>query len=73
VRYVHKLAEEGRVAIRNIRRDVNEDLKAKHKAGDISEDDFHRARDKTVQDMTDKHIHEVDHVLAAKETELMEI
>jgi len=73
VRYVHKLAEEGRVAVRNVRRDVNEALKKKHKDGEISEDDFHRAHDKTVQDMTDGHIHEIDHVLAAKETELMEV
>ena len=73
VRYVHKLAEEGRVAIRNIRREINEDLKKKHKDGGISEDDYHRARDKTVQEMTDEHIHEIDHVLAAKETELMEV
>lgn len=73
VRYVHKLGEEGRVAIRNVRRDVNETLKKKLKDGDISEDDFHRAHDKTVQDMTDTNIHEIDHVLAAKETELMEV
>jgi len=73
VRYVHKLAEEGRVAIRNIRRDINEAMKKKLKDGDISEDEFHRAHDKTIQDMTDNYIHEVDHVLAAKETELMEV
>jgi len=73
VRYVHKLAEEGRVAIRNVRRDVNETLKKKLKGGEISEDDFHRAHDKTVQEMTDEHTHEIDHVLAAKETELMEV
>jgi ribosome recycling factor len=73
VRYVHKLAEEGRVAIRNVRRDVNESLKQKLKDGDISEDDFRRAHDKVVQEMTDEHIHEVDRVLSAKETELMEV
>lgn len=73
VRYVNKLAEEGRVAVRNVRRDVNETLKKKHKDGEISEDDFHRARDKTVQEMTDEHIREIDHVVAAKETELMEV
>jgi len=73
VRYVHKLSEEGRVAVRNVRRDINEDLKKKLKDGGISEDEFHRAHDKTVQDMTDEHIHEIDHVLAAKETELMEV
>ncbi len=73
VRNVHKLAEEGRVAIRNIRRDVNEELKRMQKDGDISEDDFHRAHDKTVQEMTDERVREIDHVLAKKEAELMEV
>jgi ribosome recycling factor len=73
VRYVHKLAEEGRVAIRNVRRDVNEILKQRQKDGQISEDEFHRAHDKVIQEMTDERIREVDHVLAAKETELMEV
>lgn len=73
VRYVHRLAEEGRVAIRNVRRDVNEILKQRHKDGQISEDEFHRAHDKVIQEMTDERIREVDHILAAKETELMEV
>jgi len=73
VRYVHKLAEEGRVAVRNIRRDVNEALKKKQKDGEISEDEFHRAHDKTVQDMTDVRVREVDQILAVKEEELMEV
>jgi len=71
VRFVHKLAEEGRVAVRNIRRDANESLKKMKTAGDISEDDFHRAHDNTVQEMTDEHIGEIDKALAAKEKELM--
>jgi len=73
VRYVHKLAEEGRVAVRNIRRDANESLKKMKTAGDISEDDFHRAHDTNVQNMTDEHIGEIDKALAAKEKELMEV
>ena len=73
VRYVHKLAEEGRVSVRNIRRDINEAMKKKLKDGEVSEDDYHRAHDKTVQEMTDKYIHEIDHVLGVKETELMEV
>jgi ribosome recycling factor len=73
VRYVHKLAEEGRVAIRNVRRDVNEILRQRQKDGQISEDEFHRAHDKVIQEMTDERIREVDHVLAVKETELMEV
>lgn len=73
VRFVHKLAEEGRIAVRNIRRDANESLKKMKTAGDISEDDFHRAHDTTVQDMTNEHIGEIDKSLAAKEKELMEV
>ena len=73
VRYVHKLAEEGRVAVRNVRRDVNETLKEKQKRGEISEDEFRRAHDKTIQDVTAEFIKEVDHILAAKERELMEV
>ncbi len=73
VRYVHKLAEEGRVAVRNIRRDANEALKKMKTTGDISEDDFHRAHDTVVQDMTNEHIDEIDKALAAKEKELMEV
>lgn len=73
VRYVHKLAEEGRVAVRNVRRDVNEILRQRHKEGKISEDDFRRAHDKTVQDLTAEYIREVDHILTAKEKELLEV
>ncbi len=73
VRFVHKLAEEGRVSVRNVRRDANESLKKLKTAGDISEDDFHRAHDHTIQDMTDKHIKEVDDVLSAKEKELLRV
>jgi ribosome recycling factor len=73
VRYVHKLAEEGRVAVRNIRRDVNELLRQQQKDGDISEDDYHRAHDKTIQEMTDESVREIDQIVAAKETELMEV
>jgi len=73
VRYVHKLAEEGRVAVRNIRRDVNETLKEMQKNGDISEDEYHRAHDKTIQELTDGSTHEIDAALASKETELMEV
>lgn len=73
VRFVHKLAEEGRVAVRNVRRDVNEMLRQMQKDGEISEDEFHRAHDKTVQEMTDGSVREVDQILGAKEEELMEV
>ena len=73
VRFVHKLAEEGRVSIRNVRRDANESLKKMKAAGEISEDDFHRAHDHTIQDLTDKYTKQVDSVLDAKEKELMKV
>ena len=52
---------------------VNETLKEMQKEGEISEDEFHRAHDKTVQEMTDESVHEVDHILGVKEAELMEV
>ncbi len=54
-------------------RSVNESLKDMQKNGDISEDDYHRAHDKSIQEMTDGSIHDIDQALAAKETELMEV
>lgn len=71
VKYVHKLAEEGRVAIRNVRRDSNEMLKELEKSHDISEDDLHTALDK-IQQLTVKYIKEVDELLERKEKEIME-
>ena len=72
VKVSKKKAEEGRVAVRNIRRDANDELKRKEKAGDITEDELHKAQD-DVQKLTDKYIEEVDKVLAAKEKEIMEV
>ncbi|WP_455384111.1 ribosome recycling factor [Acidihalobacter prosperus] len=72
VRVVRHEAEGGRVAIRNIRRDANNDLKSLVKEKEISEDDERRAQD-AVQKLTDQYIAEVDAALAHKEKELMEI
>ncbi|NLP37923.1 MAG: ribosome recycling factor [Firmicutes bacterium] len=72
VKVCRKKAEEGRVAIRNIRRDANEELKQMEKAGEITEDEYHRAMDE-VQKITDKMIENVDKVLADKEKEIMEV
>ncbi|MEJ2051188.1 MAG: ribosome recycling factor [Calditrichota bacterium] len=71
VRYVHKLAEEGRIAIRNIRRDANDTVKELEKEHEISEDNAHRALD-SIQKMTDKHIKRVDELLEHKEEEIRE-
>lgn len=72
VKVVRQEAENGRVAIRNIRRDVLGDLKDLLKEKEISEDDERRAQDE-VQKLTDKYVAEVDRLLAAKEQELLEI
>ncbi|MDZ7262254.1 MAG: ribosome recycling factor [candidate division KSB1 bacterium] len=72
VRIVKKLGEEGRIAIRNTRRDANERLKKAEKEHQISEDDSHRGQDK-IQELTDKYIKEIDELLKRKEQEIMEI
>ncbi len=72
VRLVHKLAEEGRVAIRNIRRDINERIKKAEKNHELSEDDAHRELDE-IQKLTDKFIEQIDELLELKEKEIMEV
>ncbi len=65
-------AEQGRVAIRNVRRDANTELKEMVKEKMISEDDERRGQD-MIQKLTDKYVKEVDQVLEEKETDLMAI
>lgn len=72
VRIVRAEAEGARVAIRNIRRDANNDFKDLLKEKEISEDDEHRAEDE-IQKLTDRFIQDADKLLAVKEAELMEI
>lgn len=72
VKLAHKLAEEVRVAIRNVRRDSNEKIKSLQKSGDISED----ARDtslKKIQEITDRYIEKVEDLATKKEKEIMEV
>jgi len=71
VKVVHKIAEEHKISIRNIRRDSNELLRGLKKDGDISEDDFFRAQDK-VQKITDDYIKSVDEICQEKEKEILE-
>jgi ribosome recycling factor len=71
VKMTKKYGEESKVAIRNIRRDANDDIKKLEKTG-VSEDESRRHQD-DVQKQTDKYIAEVDKVLAAKEKEIMEV
>jgi ribosome recycling factor len=72
VKVVRELAENARVAVRNIRRDGNNDLKSLAKDKDISEDDEHRGQD-LVQQVTNESTDEIESLLQAKEKELMEI
>ncbi len=72
VKVVRQELEAGKVAVRNIRRDANSDLKELEKEKEISEDDERRAQEQ-VQKLTDKAIKEMEAVLAVKEKELMEI
>jgi ribosome recycling factor len=72
VKLVKRVGEETRVAVRNIRRDANDTLKKLEKSHEISEDEMHTRQDE-VQKLTDKYIVQVDEVIAAKETEIMEI
>jgi ribosome recycling factor len=69
---VRSLGEDSKTAIRQIRRDTNEEIKALEKAGEISEDDAHRFLDDT-QKITDRHTNEIDDLCKQKEKELMEI
>lgn len=71
VKQTKKYGEEAKVAIRNIRRDANDDIKKLEKT-DISEDESRRYQD-DIQKTTDKFIAEVDKVLASKEKEIMEV
>jgi len=69
VRLVHKLAEEGKVAIRHARGDIIHKIK---KLEHVSEDDKKRA-EKDVQKLTDGHVHTIDELITAKEAEIMEV
>jgi ribosome recycling factor len=72
VKHAHKQAEEGRIAIRNVRRDVNDHLKKLLKDHEISEDDEKQALSE-VQKLTDQHIEELNAVLKKKEAEILEV
>ncbi|MDT8405893.1 MAG: ribosome recycling factor [Methylococcales bacterium] len=72
VKVVKNEAEQGRVAVRNIRRDANNDIKNALKDKTISEDDARSGEDK-IQKLTDRYIKDIDAFLAEKETELMSI
>jgi ribosome recycling factor len=72
VKVVRHLAEEGRVAVRNIRRDAIAHMKDEEKNGDVSSDDLHRAEEQA-QKLTDDHVHQIDELLKHKEAEILEV
>jgi ribosome recycling factor len=72
VKVVRKLAEEGKVAVRNVRRDVMHHLQELVKNGDVGDDEERRAEDR-VQKLTDDHTKSIDELLKHKEAEIMEV
>lgn len=72
VRLVHKMAEEGRVAVRNVRRDVLNELKRAEKDGELSRDALKNAQDQ-VQKITDAEVKAIDELMARKEAEILEV
>lgn len=72
VRSLHKMAEEAKIALRNLRREEIDKLKKQQKNKDISEDDLHRGQDE-VQKVTDTFTAQIDELMAAKEKEVLEV
>jgi ribosome recycling factor len=70
IKVVHRMAEEGRVAVRNVRRHSKSDMEALH--GEISDDDIHRGEDE-LQNVTDQWVERIDTLMGNKEEELAEI
>lgn len=72
VKQCRKVAEDGKIRVRGVRRDYNDTFKEAEKDGEISEDDLRRLLQK-VQDATDAHIQKIDDLVAAKEAEVQEV
>ena len=72
VKVVHGVAEEGRIAVRNVRRDIMSDLRELKKEGDVGEDDERRA-EAALQKQTDEAVAEIDALLKGKEEEILEV
>jgi len=72
VKIVKKIAEDGRVAVRNVRRESIEDLKRMQKNSDITEDDLKKLED-DAQKLTDDYIEKINKLLSQKESEIMEV
>ncbi|HYI99002.1 MAG TPA: ribosome recycling factor [Thermoleophilaceae bacterium] len=72
VKVVHNIAEQGRVSVRNVRRDVMQELRELKKEGEMGADDEHRAETE-LQKLTDERIAEIDSSLAGKEDEILQV
>ena len=72
VKLLHKIAEEGRIAVRHARQEANKEIKTREQSHEISEDDARRELDE-VQKLTDEFISRIDHLLEAKEEEVLEV
>ena len=72
VKVVHGIAEQGRIAVRNVRREVMQELRELKKDGEIGADDEHRA-EAELQKLTDEKVHQLDEILKAKEAEILEV
>ena len=72
VKLVHQIAEDGRVAVRNIRRDTIHHMKELSGKGQVGKDEEHRAEER-VQKLTDEHTKSIDELLKHKEQEIMEV
>ena len=72
VKLVRQMAEEGRVAVRNVRRDAIKHLEELVKNGEVGDDD-ERAAERRVQKLTDEHVARIDELLKRKEAEIMEV
>jgi len=72
VKIVKNMTEDGRIALRNIRRDARKQLEAAEKSSDISKDDLERA-EKELDKLTQEHVEQVDKAFARKEQELLEV
>ncbi len=69
---IQKMSEDARVAVRNIRREANDEVKKLKKDGEMTEDE-QKASEKSVQELTDRYIKQIDEITAAKEKEIMQI
>ena len=72
VKLIHKYAETGKIAVRNVRRDAMDKFKAMKKAGELTEDDQKKLEEET-QKLTDKYVKQIDETCAAKNKEIMEV